>query len=79
MVIIFGATAPKLSAQVQGLDAQYDLDADAITRLHVRGLLPDAEAHRARRRLVRKIDTLHRVEGAKGANTPAHGPREENP
>lgn len=61
--IYFGALAPKVSEQIkaQGFSAEpdilehWDKDAYAITRLHVRGCLSDAEVHKARRRLMRSI------------------------
>jgi hypothetical protein len=56
MIISFGALAPKLSEQIPALPPEYDDDADAITRLHCRGLLLDAETRRARGRLMKKIN-----------------------
>ena len=59
----FGALSPKLSEQLkelrfvlEGADLkQFDADADAIVRLHVRGILPDAQVDGARKRLLKKI------------------------
>ncbi len=55
----FGALAPPLIEQVPELAAldalKFQQDADAITRLAVRGLLTEAEVHRARQRLVTRI------------------------
>jgi hypothetical protein len=56
--VVLGATAPLLAKQL-GLSVRevkhWQLDADAITRLAVRGMLSEAERHRARRRLVKQI------------------------
>lgn len=58
----FGALAKPLAAQADlsaiNADTVVHLqrDADAITRLLIRGLLSGAEAHRARKRLMRKIE-----------------------
>lgn len=66
--IQFGALAPRLAEQV-GIRA-YTLqkrisilkhqqrDADAITRLAVRGLLPDAQVHAARKRLMKNLQRI---------------------
>jgi hypothetical protein len=59
--IELGALCPSLKEQLAELvidDAELallDQDADAITRLHIRGLIPEAVAMNARRKLVRKI------------------------
>ena len=61
--IVFGAMAPDIGQQLayQGLTAkpraidQWQKDADAITRLAVRGMLSDAERERVRRRLLKTI------------------------
>jgi hypothetical protein len=63
LVLRFGAMADRLEAQLRslGLEARkIDLvhwqdDAGAIVRLSVRGLLTDAEAANARRRLLKAI------------------------
>lgn len=52
----FGAMAPKLSEQVPGAPACLQDDADAVTRLYLRGLLTESEARRARHRIVRAIE-----------------------
>lgn len=60
----FGAFAPPLREQVgvRGIQAtRLQRDADAITRLAVRGLLSDAETGRARRRLMKRILQQHRA------------------
>lgn len=48
--------APQLSEQIEGLDEQFDIDADCITRLFIRGLLIDSEVDKARKRLVKQIE-----------------------
>lgn len=57
--IEFGAMASPLWYQLD-VDANliYDLqdDADAITRLLVRGLITESEGHKARTRLTKKIN-----------------------
>ena len=60
--LYFGALAPKLidqlpdAADILGSRMDpYQKDADAITRLKVRGIMSDNEAHRARTRLVKAI------------------------
>lgn len=61
--IDFGALAPKIGEQVAaaGLTADRDgvaqcqKDADALTRLAVRGLLPDSAIRNGRKRLVKHI------------------------
>ena len=62
MTVHFGALAPPLSKQVApGVFFANDLrlfqgDADAIVRLYCRGFLTDREVHRARLRLVKKMN-----------------------
>lgn len=57
-----GALAPELSTQLgeSGLDKkqirQYQQDADAITRLSVRGYISESDARRFRQSLVMKIE-----------------------
>ena len=68
--ITLGALAPSIIEQLKefnlpeelnlpdGKIAQlqsFDLDASAITRLHVRGIITDAECNNARKRLMKKI------------------------
>jgi len=36
----------------------YDKDADAISRLYIRGLIPESQADNARRKLLKKIERL---------------------
>ena len=54
--IHMGALSPKLSDQIPGLPDHFDRDADAITRLKVRGLMTDSEGDKARKRLVKAIE-----------------------
>ena len=53
--IEFGALAQSISTQLGIKAVPLDNDADAITRLHVRGLLTDSETDKARKRLMKKI------------------------
>lgn len=60
MEIQFGALANPLKMQLRGILPAYklvifDQDANAITRLAVRGLITSAEATKARKRLVKTI------------------------
>jgi hypothetical protein len=60
MEIALGALAPKLIEQLAGqVDANtlalLDKDADAITRLYVRGYITPSVADKARKRLVKEI------------------------
>lgn len=63
MNIVFGALAPRLSEQLnkQGLTATFVLldsiqrDADAISRLSVRGVLTESSARAAHRKLVKRL------------------------
>ena len=58
----FGALAPSLEEQLQEQDLGvkdcrlYQLSADAATRLHLAGLLTDAETTRVLRRLTRMVE-----------------------
>lgn len=59
-ILVFGAFAPRLTEQLAGAVSESDVfelqkDADAITRLSVRGLLGDGAVDSARRRLIEKI------------------------
>lgn len=61
MKIEFGALAPSLMVQLRGffpvvILRLFSRDANAITRLRVRGLITDSEAARARKRLVKRIE-----------------------
>lgn len=56
MQVVFGALAPPLSQQISGLPKMYDKDADSITRLVVRGIITEGEAHKARMRLLKRIE-----------------------
>jgi hypothetical protein len=63
--IEFGALARPLYHQIRGyLPAaslrHFQADADAITRLKIRGLIPDKAAERARLRLIRDMERPHR-------------------
>jgi hypothetical protein len=57
----FGALSPPLSEQLAGLGLKvltirhFQRDADAITRLLVRGLMSESHGHLARGRLARRI------------------------
>lgn len=59
----FGALAPSLKKQLDEQRFRYDKsaidhfqkDADAITRLRVRGLMPAGEVEKERKKLVNKI------------------------
>lgn len=60
---MFGALAPRLKVQLaaywpkhQSTILQWQLDADAVTRLAVRRLLTDREVARARQRLVTRME-----------------------
>lgn len=64
VAVRLGAMCDKVSDQLikaghiekkVGQFAVYDKDAEALVRMHVRGLVPDAEIQKARRRLVGKI------------------------
>lgn len=60
MEIALGALAPKLIEQLAGqvdanILAQLDKDADAITRLYIRGYIAPSIADKARKRLVKEI------------------------
>ena len=61
MEIELGALARPISEQIKnagfelsGADA-FDRDADAITRLYIRGVLTEGEAHKARTRLMKEL------------------------
>lgn len=61
MQIAFGALAPTLVDQLAGskvpvekLEA-FDRDADAVTRLVVRGLLTQSQANAARKKILKEI------------------------
>lgn len=59
--IKFGALCDSITKQLRAqgyrlkVSASYQKDADAITRLAVRGLLPAAQANAARKRLMKDI------------------------
>jgi len=59
--IHFGALAPKLKEQLKSFQLDdmklqhIQLDADAITRLLIRGLIPDSVAHKTRQKLIKNI------------------------
>jgi hypothetical protein len=58
MNLVFGATAPQLWQQVKCDRPTMALSqkcADAITLLSIHSVLSDAEVHRARQRLVKRI------------------------
>jgi hypothetical protein len=61
--VVFGALARPLAEQLGRPAADVDTwqqDADAITRLKVRGLLTEREGHTARCRLLRLIERNER-------------------
>lgn len=59
----FGVLSPKIAEQLATQNAgiepdrleHFQKDADAISRLHVRGLLPDSTAKNIREKLMKKI------------------------
>jgi len=61
-ILHFGALAPKLKEQLKEFMVLPDdlehaqLDADAITRLSIRGLITGSETLKARRKLGQKLD-----------------------
>lgn len=61
--IELGALAPKLSEQLKGSiipknELKYfDMDASAISRLHVRGILNDSQARQARMKLLKNLES----------------------
>jgi hypothetical protein len=54
--IHFGAMAPKLEEQVPGTPPCIQDDADAVTRLFLRGLMTEVEARNVRKRIVKAIE-----------------------
>ena len=61
VTITLGALAPPLAQQLEGVKFDGDLwilqkDADAISRLAVRGFLTPAEAGRARKRFMKTLE-----------------------
>jgi hypothetical protein len=52
----YGAMAPLLSKQVEGIPDRFQRHADAITRLAVNEILTAEEANRARVRLSKSIE-----------------------
>ena len=60
--LLFGALCPPLHKQL-GVDPAdvrvWQKDADAITRLSVRGLIPPRVAEQARKRVLRQIAESH--------------------
>lgn len=62
VALVFGATAPSLVRQLKAREPHqikmmklFQRDADAITRLSVRGLLTERETDKARRRLISRL------------------------
>lgn len=47
-------TTPKQKAEIEMLDK----DADAISRLYIRGLIPESQATKAREKLMRRIKQM---------------------
>lgn len=63
-VLIFGALAPSLKEQLgQFCPEEFQADADAITRLEVRGIVIPSGARAARKRLVRSIEADAKKKG----------------
>lgn len=62
-MIVFGALSPTIADQL-GVSGPpwraFQADANAITRLKVRGVLSEREAHAARTRLVKRIERQKR-------------------
>ena len=62
--IMFGAEADSIKKQVPELPSKdalhFQRDADAITRLTVRGIIAYGDANRARKRLVKMIEATLR-------------------
>lgn len=62
--ISMGALAPKISTQLSGLGfcerklEMIDKDADAITRLLIRGYMTPSQAEKARGKIVKEISKL---------------------
>lgn len=77
--ILFGALAPKLHEQLQlpRQKLRYLQEcADGIVALSVGGLLSDAEVHRARRRLVKRVLQTFGNELRKRSEEPIEAERE---
>lgn len=61
--LVFGAVCPSIAEQLTGIDhginpealGHAQFDADAITRLSIRGLIPDSAARLARQKLLKRI------------------------
>lgn len=66
MIIEFGALCKPLSEQIEGINSVPDKLSDAITLLSVHGLLSEGETYKARKRLVKRIDSGRYDEEAKG-------------
>ncbi len=66
ITITFGAMAEPIDAQVPELSREnadrLQRDAEAITRLHVRGLLTDTETRNSRRRFMKELMEILRRE-----------------
>ena len=67
MQITLGAMADPLKDQLAKIDTtpeqkaeidRLDMDADAISRLYIRDLIPESQATKARQKLMRKIERL---------------------
>lgn len=75
MIIKFGAWAPPLKKQLASVPvnratvAVQQLNADAVTRLVLHGLLTDAAARRARKRILRKLERVLTLAERKTENT----------
>lgn len=59
--LVFGAISPSIQKQLAkqrikiSLSPHWQKDADAISRLYVRGLLTDSQVHSARGKLLKQI------------------------
>lgn len=63
--IHFGALVPPLSEQLEGVLPKKDLKrfdamAQAIVICNINGLISDGDAHKARQRLVKKLEALQK-------------------
>lgn len=67
MQIILGAMANPLKDQLADIDTtpeqqaeieRFDMDSDAISRLYIRGLIPESQATKARQKLMRNIKQM---------------------
>jgi hypothetical protein len=64
-VLKFGALAPKLSEQIEGLPPWYDNADRAISMLYIGGIITNTESIAARKKLVKKIESWLKTKGEK--------------